>query len=131
MTTSPQPMTNDAIPSWFMEFVQENARQHAELAARMAANKAELTAQLAADKAALTAQLAEFRVETTAQLAADKAELTAQLAEFRVETTEKMGDLRTEMHREFGRLMRWVVGTTAGMGIAIAGSLVYAVERLA
>ena len=120
MTTSPQPMTNDAIPSWFMEFVQENARQHAELAARMAADKAELTAQLA-----------EFRVETTAQLAADKAELTAQLAEFRVETTEKMGDLRTEMHREFGRLMRWVVGTTAGMGIAIAGSLVYAVERLA
>ena len=109
MTTSPQPMTNDAIPSWFMEFVQENARQHAELAARMAADKAELTAQLAADKA----------------------ELTAQLAEFRVETTEKMGDLRTEMHREFGRLMRWVVGTTAGMGIAIAGSLVYAVERLA
>ncbi len=35
MTTDPQAATADAVPAWFLNFVQENARQHAELGERI------------------------------------------------------------------------------------------------
>lgn len=101
MTTEPQTPPNDAIPPWFMEFANENTRQHTELAS----------------------QIADARLET---------------ANLRTEMIEKIGALETriaenraETHRELVTLMRWVVGTIAGMGVAVAGSLIYVVERLA
>ena len=43
----------------------------------------------------------------------------------------RIAENRAETHRELVTLMRWVVGTIAGMGVAVVGSLVYVVERLA
>ena len=94
MTTQAQTQTTDAIPPWFLAFAEENARQHAELADRVA----------------------EARLET---------------AELRSETIAKFGELEAKMHREFVSQLRWVVGTISGAGIAVAGSLIYAAERLA
>ena len=49
MTTEPRtPPNDDAIPAWFLDFAQENARQHAELAAQIADVRLELASQIAA-----------------------------------------------------------------------------------
>ena len=105
MTTAAQTPPSDAIPPWFMESANENTRQHAELASQIADAKLET---------------ANLRTEMIEKLGALEAQTTAQI-----------GALRTEVHREIASLLRWVVGTTAGMGVAVVGSLIYAVERLA
>ena len=112
MTTEPQTPPNDAIPPWFMEFANENTRQHAELAS----------------------QIADARLET-ANLRTD---MEREFGVLRAEVAEKLGALETriaenraETHRDIASLLRWVVGATLGTGVAVVGSLIYAVERLA
>ena len=101
MTTETQTPPNDAIPPWFMEFANENARQHSALATQVGQamlDAANLRTEMAEKFGALETQIAQNRAET---------------------------------HREIASLLRWVVGTTVGMGVAVVGSLIYAVERLA
>ena len=61
MTTEPRTAPNDdAIPAWFLDFAQENARQHADLAEQIAAVRQELAEQIAG----VHEQIAALRVET-------------------------------------------------------------------
>ena len=61
MTTEPRtPPNDDAIPAWFLDFAQENARQHAELAAQIADVRLELASQIAT----VRQEVAALRVET-------------------------------------------------------------------
>ena len=134
MTTDPQAPPNDAIPPWFMEFANENTRQHAELASQIADARLE-TANLRTE---MIEKLGTLEARTTERLSTLEARTTERLGTLEARTTEQIGALRTEiaetrteMHREFASLLRWAVGTMVGMGVAVVGSLIYAVERLA
>ena len=115
-TTDPQPQSGEAIPPWFMAFAEENARQHAVLGEKIADVHADLLEKIA-----------DVRVESAEKFGELRAELKADIAENKAE----IAGLRAEMHREFARLLRWVIGTIGGMGIAVIGTLIYVAERLA
>ena len=59
MTTDAQAADHERVPRWFMDFVRENARQHAELADRINGVRTESGEQFAG----LGAQIAELRGE--------------------------------------------------------------------
>ena len=122
-TTDPQPQSGETIPPWFMAFAEENARQHAELAQKIADVHAELTQKIANVHADLLEKIGDVRVESAEKFG----ELKAEIAENKVAIAET----RAEMHQEFARMLRWVVGTIGGMGLAVIGTLIYVTERLA
>ncbi len=76
MTTGLQPESGgDLVPRYFVDFMEENARQHAELAAGTAAARAELAAGTAAARAELAAGTAATRAELGASIAEVRGEL--------------------------------------------------------
>lgn len=65
MTSEPQiPPSNEEVPRYFADFILENARQHAELAAQISELRAETTRQFGEIRAETAVQFGELRAET-------------------------------------------------------------------
>ena len=63
MTTQEQ-----SVPKYFADFVQENARQHQELAARISGVETSLGARISGVETALTARISGVEVALTARI---------------------------------------------------------------
>ena len=122
MTTEPRTAPNDdAIPAWFLDFAQENARQHAELAERIAALQIELASlrgELAGVRGEVATEIAALRLEVATEIAAVRQELAEQIAGVH----EQIAALRVETAERENRLLKWMVGTVLAVATIWGGA---------
>ena len=102
MTSDAQTPANEGIPRYFADFILENARQHAELAA----------------------QVSDLREETARRFG----EFQAELGGLRAETAGQFGELRAETAQRESRLIKWMVGAMVAVTMAWSGA-VYGIVR--
>ena len=110
------------------EFFRVMAEQRAETAAQFDRMRAETAAQFDRMRAETAAQVDRMRAETAAQVDRLRAETAAQIDKLRAETAVQFDSLRTEttklradVNATVLNAMRWMIGLTITLIVAISG----------
>ena len=138
MTTEQQTTPEgEWVPRYFSDFRREfdvfkdeNVRQHVQLGERIGALEVDTARQFGEVKTDIESKFGEIK----AQMADDRTQAEARFGRIDREFGElkaQMAHDKAEMHRALASQLRWMIGTTAGVGIAVVTSVVYLAERVA